>query len=405
MKKGIILRRILSITLSVALVAYLAYHIHSASSDVIQTEYALDYTYHQTVSLQGFFIRNEQVLSTPSGGVVGYCQPSGTKVPAGHVVAKVFSDSNQAAVQAQIDSIEETIESVSALQTAGTQLSADVQLLDSRINQTLISMLSIADKGIITNYDVVTNQLLQLLNKKQITLGTAGDFSGYIAELTEKKNNLAASLQAFDQITTPTAGYFVNGSDGCETSADLASLKDFTVADVNRLLSKTVKQTNAVGRVVHTNEWYVTAVAEQGITQIVHLNDIVQITVPLISDQTYDCQVVALNVDYATNQTVIVLRCSQINEKIANARIEEVKLRLQTYQGLRVNQSALRIIDGITGVYVVDGICATFKPVDILYSDTDFVICKYDATHTKGLKYYDEVIVSGGDLYDGKVIR
>jgi hypothetical protein len=94
-----------------------------------------------------------------------------------------------------------------------------------------------------------------------------------------------------------------------------------------------------------------------------------------------------------------------MNQQLAQARIENAQLRLRTHRGLRVNQAALRVVDGVTGVYVVSGITAKFRPVDILYSDTDFAICAYDAANTNSLVQYDEVIVRGGDLYDGKIIR
>lgn len=405
MKKHALLRRICSLALSLALVVYLGYQIYSANHDAIKTEYALDYTYHQSMTLKGFFIRDEQPLTASVGGVVGYCQPSGTKVPAGHIVAKVFSNSDQAAVQAQIDAIDDTIAGISGLQTAGTQLTADVQLLDTRINQSMNTLLSITDSGSVTGYDIAVGNLIQLLNKKQITLGTAGDFTAYLSELNAKKASLEASLQSYSQVTAPNAGYFVNGSDNCVSSIDYDNVTDLTLSQLNQALNTEVKPSGGIGRIVNTNEWYMAAIADQSITQIIQLNGLVEISVPLISDEVYSCEIVAMNVDYATNQTVLVLKCSQFNEKIANARIEEVQLRMNTYQGLRVNQSAVRIVDGITGVYVVDGIAATFKPIDIMYSDTDFVICKYDASHTKGLKQYDEVIVGGGDLYDGKIIR
>ena len=109
--------------------------------------------------------------------------------------------------------------------------------------------------------------------------------------------------------------------------------------------------------------------------------------------------------NYADGNAVLVLRCSQMNSEIAKARNEKIQLRMHTYHGMRINQSALRVVDGITGVYVVDGISAKFKPVNIIYSDTGFAICAYDTTNSNALKQYDEVIVRGGDLYDGKIIR
>ena len=47
--------------------------------------------------------------------------------------------------------------------------------------------------------------------------------------------------------------------------------------------------------------------------------------------------------------------------------------------------------DGVTGVYVLSGINAVFKPIEILYSDSNYVICKNDVQSSSGIRMYDEV--------------
>ena len=49
--------------------------------------------------------------------------------------------------------------------------------------------------------------------------------------------------------------------------------------------------------------------------------------------------------------------------------------------------------DGVTGVYVLSGINAVFKPIEILYSDSNYVICKNDVQSSSGIRMYDEVIL------------
>ena len=61
--------------------------------------------------------------------------------------------------------------------------------------------------------------------------------------------------------------------------------------------------------------------------------------------------------------------------------------------------------DGVTGVYVLSGINAVFKPIEILYSDSNYVICKNDVQSSSGIRMYDEVILGGSDLYDGKTVK
>ena len=56
------------------------------------------------------------------------------------------------------------------------------------------------------------------------------------------------------------------------------------------------------------------------------------------------------------------------------------------------------------GVYVIQGGRIVFKPVTRLYSEETFVICERDEFGGSDvLQLFDEVIVEGVELYDGKV--
>ncbi len=405
MKKTISWRRICSVLLSVAVLLYLFYQIYSVSHDTIQTEYALDYTYHETLPLDAFVVRQETLLSTQESGVIGYAQSNGSKVPAGQVVARVFETEQQAAVQAQLDEINELIEDLSSLQKEGTQLSVNAEVLDSRINNSINRYLNITDRCLIQGNDLVEKELLRLLNKKQLTLGSGGNIAQYLATLQEEKTSLEASVQSCSAITATQAGYFVNQADGCENTIDYNQIKELTATEINNALSQTTTVSPAVGKIVTNNEWYLVAVADQGVAQQVSLDAKVTVTIPVLSDVEYVCSVETMNIDHSAQTVAMVLKCGQIDPEILGARQVQVQLRTNTYKGLRIRSDALRVIDGITGVYVVDGISALFKPVELLYSDSGLAICKYDTTKSKYLKIYDEVIVEGSGIYDGKVIR
>ena len=64
------------------------------------------------------------------------------------------------------------------------------------------------------------------------------------------------------------------------------------------------------------------------------------------------------------------------------------------------------MVNGATGVYVMQGSTVKFKPVNILYTGDNYVICEKNETGDTGkLRLYDEVIEKGKDLYDGKFIQ
>lgn len=405
MKKTASWRRICSVLLSVAVLLYVFYQIYSITHDTIQTEYALDYTYHETLPLNGFIVRNEVLLTTEQTGVIGYAQPNGSKVPSGQVVARVFANDEQAAVQAQLDEVNELIEDLGSLQKEGTQLSVNAEVLDSRINQSINRYLTLTDRCRMQGSDVVMKELLRLLNKKQLTLGSGGNIAQYLSSLQSQKASLEASVKSTAVVTASQSGYFLNEADGLENTLDYEQVKELTATEITNALAQTTMPASNVGKIVVGNEWFLTAVTSQAVAQQIGLDSKVTVTIPVLSDQEYVCTVEALNIDYSADTVALVLKCGQVNPEILGARKVDAQLRTNTYRGLRVRSDALRVVDGITGVYVVDGIAATFKPVELLYSDSGVAICKYDTTKSNYLKIYDEVIVEGSGIYDGKVIR
>ena len=44
-----------------------------------------------------------------------------------------------------------------------------------------------------------------------------------------------------------------------------------------------------------------------------------------------------------------------------------------------------------------------FREIEILYSDDDYAVVKYEPEKKDGIRLYDQIIVEGKDLYDGKV--
>ena len=206
-------------------------------------------------------------------------------------------------------------------------------------------------------------------------------------------------------VTASQSGYFLNEADGLENTLDYEQVKELTATEITNALAQATMPASNVGKIVVGNEWFLTAVTSQAVAQQIGLDSKVTVTIPVLSDQEYVCTVEALNIDYSADTVALVLKCGQVNPEILGARKVDAQLRTNTYRGLRVRSDALRVVDGITGVYVVDGIAATFKPVELLYSDSGVAICKYDTTKSNYLKIYDEVIVEGSGIYDGKVIR
>ena len=109
----------------------------------------------------------------------------------------------------------------------------------------------------------------------------------------------------------------------------------------------------------------------------------------------------------ADNGTMLVVfRCAYISEALSAIRRENVQVLLVKRTGLKVPKRAIVIDDSMqAGVYIRYGNIVSFRKIDQIYSEpADYVISK--ETDEKGyLHMYDDIIVGGRGLYDGKIIR
>ena len=92
-----------------------------------------------------------------------------------------------------------------------------------------------------------------------------------------------------------------------------------------------------------------------------------------------------------------------MNRDVANLRIEDIEIITDQYTGIRINNKAIREVDGEKGVYVLRGNIIQFKKINIISSSEEYsVVEKVD--DSSYIKQYDNVITEGVDLYDGKVV-
>ena len=115
-------------------------------------------------------------------------------------------------------------------------------------------------------------------------------------------------------------------------------------------------------------------------------------------------KVIELKSDENGDALAVIQSTSIIPDAVSH-RTASVKISFSNYKGLRISRRALRILEGQKGVYVKSGYSVKFKKVDILYTGPDYYLCRTQYGSSDQLNLFDEVIVEGTDLYDGKPIN
>ena len=93
-----------------------------------------------------------------------------------------------------------------------------------------------------------------------------------------------------------------------------------------------------------------------------------------------------------------------MNSELATMRSGPMSVVKAEYSGLKVPRKALRVVDGVKGVYVLSGMQIEFVPIEIIYSTDTYIICEKQSENGNVLMLYDEVVVKGKNLYDGKIV-
>ena len=101
---------------------------------------------------------------------------------------------------------------------------------------------------------------------------------------------------------------------------------------------------------------------------------------------------------------VLTFSSTYITDEILLLRSHTATVVLARYEGLRIRNEARRVIDGQVGVFVRSGLTFEFCPIEVLYADELHSIVRWEQGKSGALKLYDEVVIGGKDLYDGKII-
>ena len=113
---------------------------------------------------------------------------------------------------------------------------------------------------------------------------------------------------------------------------------------------------------------------------------------------------------------VAVFRVNVLPSDFGYKRFHCAEIVLNSLEGISVPKKALRVVDGVEGVYILVGDVIRFRAVERIAEKDNYYVAKLktnkelfeesvnDEVLVKSLSLYDNIIVSGKDLFDGKIV-
>ena len=161
---------------------------------------------------------------------------------------------------------------------------------------------------------------------------------------------------------------------------------------------------NSLGKIVESYKWYIVGETESQNSS--YFKNGAKITVNFPKEGVNHVTMLVEKADTQGDKMTVVLSCSLMDETFANMRTEDMQIVTKSHMGYRVPSNVIRFDeDNNTGIYVLRGKIITFIPVEIIYTEDDFAIISSSSSNGKSVRLYDEVIIKGKDLEDGKVIN
>ncbi len=405
---------------------YVADGAYSHYTGKLETEYVLSHSEIHSIKVDGFAVRDEDISVSGKNTSIFYKDDSLVYVPVisdsenigkNGIIALGFADENQASSYLEAKELEEKLAKLKENANKQGLNHGNVLFLNSQISIGVSNYIKSLSKNNISDLESVIEGVSGNITSKQNAIGEDISYDDLIADYSKQIKTLKSSYKIQKHITSPYAGYFISNVDGYESSVSYSDVgrKKVNNGDGTKFATLTPKDTdNAFGKLIAQHTWYYVfdakasdaAVLKNGYWVSVAFNDL---GIEDIDMLVYDIT------EEKDGIVTVTLKCTSMNEKIANIRKDSANITVKKYNGFKISNEAItENNNGVIGVYTIVGNIIKFAPIEILYYADDYVVAdgvrmlRDENDESSGyyhkLKQYDKIIVKGRNLEDGNIV-
>lgn len=398
--------KIIAVILSVIVIAYMTYNAFAYTYSPVTTERLTEEaSIERTFDFKGFVLRDETAISSQSGGTSISLAVDGTRVAKGDCIAISCANNDDASVYTRLKAAKEEY---NRLVTLNNQNGVNELSSEKLNNEIQTAYGDILNKIFQNDFSTVSKSVEEFNNKsatRQIMSEGSIDLSDAITTLKEEIDSLESKNVKYTEVEAPASGYYINNLDGYETTLNYAEADKLTIEQIEKAVeAEPSEAASASGKLVSSYLWYLAGVVDTKHTKSFPVGKNIIVNFP--DDGLENINMKVESAEAVNGKLKVILSSTLMNETLANMRIENVEIVEQSYSGYKIPSNAIRFDkENHSGVYVLRGKIISFIEVEILYSQEEYVIVSASRTGGRGLKLYDDVVIKGRDVYDGKVIN
>jgi len=397
MKKTDRTTKIVSLLLFLALAAYIAVYIIGSLTDSTQTSPAVLTTVVDSGRSEGLIVRSETVVLSSLPYLDLQAQED-KRVSQGEPIAVSYGSEDGLSQAEQIRALQLQISQAQSLLQNGQSDAASNT--EAAIREAALALNQAVARGETAGLGDLSQNLSSLLfGGAQIS---QAELDALQTELANLQNSVPSG--GATPITADQAGTFSTTLDGFEHVGPSALL-GLTPSGVDALLAQRENvNPSAIGKLITSQTWYYAAKLSA--------DDGARLTAGQDVDADFGRYLdkpVTLHVEQVSDESggerAVLFSCGQDLSSTLAFREVTAEIKFAEYSGLRVPKEALRTDeDGSQYVFVYTVMYAEKKTVHVTYESDSYVLVSVDPD-ASALHEGDQIIVSGKDLYDGKILQ
>ena len=398
-------KQIFSILFVLFLLLYILFQAFRSFYRPLKTEIVTQNSVMDSIDTEVYVLRNEASLKASETGIITPVVNEAQRVAKYQTVVLIFQQDNDAMTYFNKIKYQKELEHIRKIKGASSFVNLDVEKFKGDIlNQATYYIQSVSDR----DFNAFNNEKSELKDKitiKQILSGETIDTSDLENEINQKLNAIESANGKFTTVLAPNSGYFISQCDGYESAFDVSKPKELDFDKIKKVISQPAKKDKTYGKIISDFNWYVFCDVPKTKGDLMQPGAVYRLDFPYTQKDYERPSVKLLYKENYKDKIRLILVGNTMNENIASLRHEKAKIIRYETKGLRINAQALRTNKKHEkGVYVLNGEVLEFKKVDIIKSTEKYAISREHNDDKTYVSLYDNVVLGGKNLYDGKVI-
>ena len=393
---------------SVGMILYIGYHLWNGITSKITTSPALQVSRSFTVRADAYIVMSETPIRASGAGKAFPEVADASHVAAYSTVAGIYSNTDEA-LRAEITNLQAQLRLLKDYSVAGHS-AKDASKTDRRIYDIMTKMKRLVRDNDIGGALGMRSELLCEISERKATVSSGESIDSIISSLSaqiDSKKSLLGTPSA--TVTAPSAGWYFSETDGYESV--------LTPSGYDALSAAQGESTDSdAGKIVTDYKWYIAVKVSAQSVSGMEAGRTYEVVFPYNRGESLEMTLESAVAD-ETGECVLVLSSGKITSDFSFARSQTVELTTKVMSGFSVPKSAIRMNDGVIGVYVFDGMTVSFRRIEVIREFDDAYLVSSDVgdasaeTGNEGsaqsapyLSRNEQIITSGKGLYDGRVL-